>query len=278
MTRISFAQLDLPTRERGTNQAAGPLEHFQEKVCPRLDRGWNPVFSPKMRQRKNAGAVSVASQCEAALTGRLTSRPLGAGTVFAALLLALAVTTATTAGPGRAEDRSAATTVGDRTQAGTSTVRPPDPPKRAEAGAGQGTAFSTGAERDDATTAPQDAGSGQDEPPAQWSAAVLGETIDVATIIYAGIFLIIAGGLVVAAFVLRKVIKGATKRQSSRRQFEADLATVIAAARRAAPPLPRSHAPNDYAGVQTRAGQQPAAGAAANRRDDEPAGARRDER
>jgi hypothetical protein len=32
------------------------LEHFQEK--------WNPVFRPKMRQRKNARAVSVSSKCE----------------------------------------------------------------------------------------------------------------------------------------------------------------------------------------------------------------------
>jgi hypothetical protein len=280
MTRISFAPSDLPTRERGTNQASGPLEHFQEKACPRLDRGWNPDFRPKMRQRKNAGAVSVASQCETALAGRLISGPLGAGagTVFAALLLALAVTIATTAGPGRAEDRPVATTVGDRAQAGTSAVRPPDPPKRAEAGAGDGAAISARTARDDATTAPQNAGSAQDEPPTQWSAAVSGETIDVATIMYAGIFFLIAGGLVVAAIVLRKMIKGATKRQTSRRQFEADLATVIAAARRAAPPLPRSHVPNDYAGVQTRASQQPAAGTAANRRDDEPAGARGEER
>jgi hypothetical protein len=36
---------------RGHAQAGPQLEHFQEK--------WNPVFRPKMRQRKNAGAVSV---------------------------------------------------------------------------------------------------------------------------------------------------------------------------------------------------------------------------
>jgi hypothetical protein len=35
------------------------LEHFQEK--------WNPVFRPKMRQRNNAGAVSVAGLCRTAL-------------------------------------------------------------------------------------------------------------------------------------------------------------------------------------------------------------------
>jgi Flp pilus assembly protein TadB len=187
--------------------------------------------------------------------------------VFAALLLALVVTITTTANPGRAEDRSAATTVGDMAQAGTSTVRPPDPPKRAEAGAGQGAAISIRAERDDATTAPQDTGSGQDELPAQWSAAASGETVDVATITLACMFLFIAGGLVVAAIVLRTMIKAATKRQSSRRQFEADLATVIAAARRAAPPLP-PHAPSDYAGTQTRPSQQPAAGTVANRQDE----------
>jgi hypothetical protein len=243
------------------------VEHFQET--------WNPVFRPKMRQRKKAGAVSVSSQCETALAGSLISGPVGAGagTAFAALLLALAVTIATTASPGRAEDRSATTKVGDMPQAETSAVQPPDPPQRAEAGAGQraeagagqGVAISTYAEQDDATTAPRDAGSGQDEPPAQRSAAASDQTVDVAAIMYVGIFLLIAGGLAVAAIVLRTMIKVAAQRQSSRRQFEADLATVIAAARRAAPPLPRSHAPSDYAGTQTRAHQQPAAGTAANR-------------
>jgi hypothetical protein len=33
-------------------------EHFQEK--------WNAVFRPKMRQRKNAGAVSASAPCETA--------------------------------------------------------------------------------------------------------------------------------------------------------------------------------------------------------------------
>jgi hypothetical protein len=37
------------------------LEHFQEK--------WNPVFRPKMRQRKDAGAVSVSSLRETAPAG-----------------------------------------------------------------------------------------------------------------------------------------------------------------------------------------------------------------
>jgi hypothetical protein len=35
-----------------------PPEHFQEK--------WNPVFRPKMRQRKNARAVSASGQRETA--------------------------------------------------------------------------------------------------------------------------------------------------------------------------------------------------------------------
>jgi tripartite-type tricarboxylate transporter receptor subunit TctC len=66
----------------------GPMrapEHFQEKACPRLDRGWNPVFRSKMRQRKNARAVSVSSLCETALaliaccflaTAPLSAQPL----------------------------------------------------------------------------------------------------------------------------------------------------------------------------------------------------------
>jgi hypothetical protein len=52
----------------GTNQGGGSrrlaeprptLEHFQEK--------WTPVFRPKMRQRKNARAVSASYPCETAL-------------------------------------------------------------------------------------------------------------------------------------------------------------------------------------------------------------------
>jgi hypothetical protein len=43
------------------------LEHFQEKHAPRLDRGWNPIFRPKTRQRKNAKAVSVSNPCETVL-------------------------------------------------------------------------------------------------------------------------------------------------------------------------------------------------------------------
>jgi hypothetical protein len=35
------------------------LQHLQEETaCRRLDRGWMPVFPPKMRQRKNASARS----------------------------------------------------------------------------------------------------------------------------------------------------------------------------------------------------------------------------
>jgi hypothetical protein len=38
------------------------LEHFQEK--------WNPVFRPKMRQFKNARAVSISIKCETALAAQ----------------------------------------------------------------------------------------------------------------------------------------------------------------------------------------------------------------
>src|SRR5580700_1156934 len=48
------------------------LEHFQEK--------WTPVFRPKMRQRKNARAVSVSGLCETALARPLRKlRPADAG-------------------------------------------------------------------------------------------------------------------------------------------------------------------------------------------------------
>jgi 2-polyprenyl-6-methoxyphenol hydroxylase-like FAD-dependent oxidoreductase len=45
------------------------LEHFQEK--------WNPVFRPEMRQRKDAGAVSVSNQCETAPAGAVGEDLLG---------------------------------------------------------------------------------------------------------------------------------------------------------------------------------------------------------
>src|SRR5258707_12283398 len=45
-----------PSASRMRNER---LEHFQEK--------WNPVFRPKMRQCKNARAVSASGLCETAL-------------------------------------------------------------------------------------------------------------------------------------------------------------------------------------------------------------------
>jgi hypothetical protein len=46
------------------------LEHFQEK--------WHPVFRPKMRQCKKAGAVSVSRQCGTALGAILAAAMLAA--------------------------------------------------------------------------------------------------------------------------------------------------------------------------------------------------------
>jgi general secretion pathway protein J len=63
------------------------LEHFQEKACPRLDRGWNPVFRPKMRQCKNAGAVSL----EAAPARRRRGRSQVAGFTLIETLIATAL-------------------------------------------------------------------------------------------------------------------------------------------------------------------------------------------
>src|ERR1700724_395537 len=54
MIRTLCSPLSCPRLSR-----ASRLEHFQEK--------WTPVFRPKMRQCKNARAVSVSGLCETAL-------------------------------------------------------------------------------------------------------------------------------------------------------------------------------------------------------------------
>src|SRR5712691_9825859 len=41
---------------RRPDPPAERLEHFQEKACPGLDTGWEPVFRPNMRPRKRATA------------------------------------------------------------------------------------------------------------------------------------------------------------------------------------------------------------------------------
>jgi tRNA(Ile)-lysidine synthase len=57
------------------------LEHFQEK--------WNPVFRPKMRQRKNARAVSVSGLCESALADPTERRHAAAPLLLVRPLLEL---------------------------------------------------------------------------------------------------------------------------------------------------------------------------------------------
>jgi DNA-binding NarL/FixJ family response regulator len=49
---------------KGEGELIPLLEHFQEK--------WNPVFRPKMRQSKNARAVSISGLCETALAERVS--------------------------------------------------------------------------------------------------------------------------------------------------------------------------------------------------------------
>jgi ATP-dependent Clp protease adaptor protein ClpS len=223
MMGISFAPSSVLARERGANQVSGPV------------------------------------------AGTVIAGPVGAvtSTVLAALLLALPVTIAT-ARPGRAAEEgsqptiwtSAVVTVDVMTQTGTSAARRPAAPKRAEASEGHGAAISPRAERDGVTTAPQGAGA-QGEPPAQRSVAAAIVTADATTITRAGMFLLIAGGLAVAAIVRRTMFKVDTKRRHSRRRSDADLPTVIAAARRAAPPFPLPYSPGDYAGAQTRSNREP---------------------
>src|SRR5260370_167559 len=71
--------LEGPAGARSDSHAAlAPVRAFSGKSLPsptgpaegrpddKLRRGWNPVFRPKMRQCKNAGAVSVSSLCETA--------------------------------------------------------------------------------------------------------------------------------------------------------------------------------------------------------------------
>src|ERR1700694_703809 len=55
--------------EWSTRSGAFPrgTKAFSGKCPPPRRRGWNPVFRPKMRQCKNARAVSVSGLCETAL-------------------------------------------------------------------------------------------------------------------------------------------------------------------------------------------------------------------
>jgi hypothetical protein len=48
-------------------KGARALEHFQENARAREGGGKNPLFGPKMRQGKNAGAVPVFIKSETAL-------------------------------------------------------------------------------------------------------------------------------------------------------------------------------------------------------------------
>jgi hypothetical protein len=55
------------------DEKAAPFEHFQEKLAL-ANAGWNPVFRPIMRQRKNAGAVSDRSCAGARAAAPSTKR------------------------------------------------------------------------------------------------------------------------------------------------------------------------------------------------------------
>jgi hypothetical protein len=60
----AFCEDDMPDHRSPTVRAR---EHFQEKACPRLDRGWTPVFRTKLRQCKNAPAGPIALMLLAAV-------------------------------------------------------------------------------------------------------------------------------------------------------------------------------------------------------------------
>lgn len=71
------------------------------------------------------------------------------------------------------------------------------------------------------------------------------------------LLLVVMTGLAAAGILLRPILKIVNPPQSLPRQFDADLTAVIAAARRAAPPLPPPYSPSDYAGAQARSDEEP---------------------
>jgi len=138
------------------------------------------------------------------------------------------------------------TTPGNMTQAGTF------PPERIGANERDEPAPSTPVEPEGATTDVRGARAQSQQP-----IMAAAEIADPMLITPVRLLLVVMAGLAAAGILLRPLFKIVTPPQSAPNRFDADLTAVIAAARRAAPPLPPPYSPSDYAGAQARSDEEP---------------------
>jgi hypothetical protein len=89
----------------------------------------------------------------------------------------------------------------------------------------------------------------QHEATAQRPVAATAEMAGLVGITPVSMLLLLIGVLALAGILLRRISETAVTRPLPSRPFQNDLAVVIAAARRAAPPLPPPYSPRDYAGA-----------------------------
>jgi hypothetical protein len=95
----------------------------------------------------------------------------------------------------------------------------------------------------------------QREAGAQRPVAATAEMAALVGITPVSVLLLLGGVLALVGIVLRRISE--TTQPLPSRPFQNDLAVVIAAARRAAPPLPPPYSPRDYAGAHASANEEP---------------------
>jgi hypothetical protein len=117
-------------------------------------------------------------------------------------------------------------------------------------------AASAPAEQEPSTRDAQEANE-QPEVPAQGAVATTAKRADLMAITPLSLLLLVMGVLAVVGIFLRPVFQTTPTRRPSSRPLKDDLAVVIAAARRAASPVPPPYLPTDYAGGRARSDEGP---------------------
>jgi hypothetical protein len=112
-------------------------------------------------------------------------------------------------------------------------------------------AASAPAEQEHSASGAQDANE-QPEGPTQQPVPTTAKRADLMAITPLSLFFLVVGVLAVVGIFLRPVFQITPIRRPSSRPLKDDLAVVIAAARRAASPLPPPYSPRDYAGGRAR--------------------------
>jgi hypothetical protein len=141
------------------------------------------------------------------------------------------------------------TAAGDMTQAAAPTPHPVNAskPKQAER---------VPAEQEQAT-ADANVTNAPHEAAAQRPVAATAEMAALVGITPVSMLLFLIGVLALAGILMRRISETAATQPLPSRPFQNDLAVVIAAARRAAPPLPPPYSPRDYAGAHASAQEEP---------------------